>query len=269
VGRVEQAAAFTDRLGEVAGRAGQVMVAHNDRNVAVLDVVATGDLDTFAARTEEDLQRCRAGGLRWLADAEAGAGQVAFWRGDPDRAVRHFEEAVRLEPAGAYRGRYHAPLLRVLAHLGERRRFQELWAALVCPDPAALGGRLATLAAAEGMAVLGDRDAAAALADEVERVLASGLVLTFVDLRLTRTVAGLAAADPDVADAHFAAAVAHADALPHRIEAAEARRFWGAVLLDRGDHARGRTLLTEAAQRYRRLGMSRHRAVTEACLDRC
>jgi tetratricopeptide (TPR) repeat protein len=100
VGRLDDASAFTVRLGEIAGRVGHVMVAHNERNVAVLDLLVTGDLDEFAARTDEDLQRCRSGGLRWLADAEASAGQVAFWRGDPHAALRHLEEAVRLEPPG-------------------------------------------------------------------------------------------------------------------------------------------------------------------------
>jgi hypothetical protein len=116
------------------------------------------------------------------------------------------------------------------------------------------------------LAVLGDRDAAAAIADHVGTALAGGLALTFVDLRLVRTVAGLVATDPDEAAAQFRAAVAQADALPHQIEAAEARRLWGEALLARGERARARGLLAGAAERYRRLGMPRHRALTEARL---
>jgi tetratricopeptide (TPR) repeat protein len=268
-GRVDEAAAVTARLDGIARRAGHVMVAHAERNAAVLDVLASGDLATFAARTELDLQRCRTGGLRWLADAEAQAGQIAFWRGDVDLALAHFDEAVAREPPGAYRGRYQAPLLRMLAHLGERDAFHRRWAALADCDPTALGGRLTRLAAAEGLAVLGERDAAAALAGSVSDALVGGLVIMPVDLRLVHTVAGLVAADPAAADEHFRAAVAQADALPHLVEAAEARRLWGEVLLDRGEGARARPLLADATGRYRRLGMPGHRAVAEARLAEC
>ena len=268
-GRVDEAARLTARLDRIVRRAGHVMVTHAERNSAVLDVLATGDLATFAARTELDLQRCRTSGLRWLADAQAQAGQIAFWRGDVDAAVAHFARAVEREPSGAYRGRYQAPLLRMLAHLGERDAFSARWAGLADCDPTALGGRLTTLAAAEGLAVLGERDAAAALAGAVSDSLSSGLVLTPVDLRLVRAVAGLVAPDPATADERFRAAVAQADALPHLIEAAEARRLWGEVLLARGEGSRARRLLAESAARYRRLGMPRHRAVAEARLADC
>lgn len=268
-GRLEEAAACSARLAEIARHAGHVMVAHHARNVAVIDVLVSGDLEAFAARVGEDLQRCRDGGLRWLADAEAATGQVAFWRGDLPAALRHLAEAARLEPPGAYRGRYQAPLLRLLAHLGDRDGFRARWAALAGCDRSAHGGRFAVLAAAEGLAVLGAHAEAAALAGAVDTALATGLVLTGVDLRLVHTVAGLVATNPDVADGHFGAAVDQADTLPHRVEAAEARRFWGEALLRRGERARARELLTEAAERYRRLGMPAHRTLTAARLAGC
>ena len=265
-GRTELARTHATRLGELTRRAGDVFNFHTARSAAVLDVLATGDLDVYTRRVAANLEHARVGGVRWLADAAAEAGQAAFWRGEVNAALRLFEEAVGREPPGAYRGRYQAPLLRVLAHLGEDALFRTRWGALADCNPTSLGGRFATLAAAEGLAVLGDRDAAAALAGRVAVALAGGLVLTFVDLRLVRTVAGLVAADPDEADAHFRAAVAQADALPHRIEAAEARRLWGESLLARGERARARELLAGAAERYRRLGMPRHRELSETRL---
>ncbi|WP_219420118.1 hypothetical protein [Pseudonocardia nigra] len=180
-----------------------------------------------------------------IADAR-GLQHLARLLANPGREAHALELAadgaapgVRLEPHGAYRGRYEAPLLRLLARLGDRDRFHARWDALADRDRSSLGGRFTTLAVAEGLAVLGDRDAAAALAGEVDEALAGGLVLTFVDLRLVCTVAGLAAAagDGPAADEHFRAAVAQADALPHRIEAANARRLWAHALLDRGERA--------------------------------
>jgi hypothetical protein len=149
-GRIEQARTHATRLDELTRRTGDVFTFHTARSTAVLDVLATGDLDAYMGRVAANLEHARGGGVRWLADAAAEAGQAAFWRGHVDAALRLFEEAAGREPPGAYRGRYQAPLLRVLAHLGEDGLFRTRWRALADCDPTALRGRFATLAAAEG-----------------------------------------------------------------------------------------------------------------------
>lgn len=121
-----------------------------------------------------------------------------------------------------------------------------------------------TLAEIEGQAVLGRRDAAAALYPAVVEILDREIVLRPLDLRLVEALAALAAAgggDWAAAERHLAVAHQQAKALPNRREQPDLDRFEAIVLTWRGgagDLRRARVLLDQAAAGYAALGMPRH-----------
>src|SRR4029077_17742647 len=104
-------------------------------------------------------------------------------------------------------------------------------------------------------------------------LLATGTAYIWSLARLPEIVAGAAAAgagDWPAAERHFAVASRQAEAMPHRLEQAEVRRFHAMMLLDRGapdDRERARALLEEALAAYTRIAMPRHEAMVRSLLD--
>ena len=90
--------------------------------------------------------------------------------------------------------------------------------------------------------------------------------------RLWQMVAGIAAScgqQWDVAQEHFETALRQADELPHKIAQPETRRWYAQMLLDRntpGDRDKARTLLGEAVEMYRTIGMPKHLEMAERML---
>ena len=88
-------------------------------------------------------------------------------------------------------------------------------------------------------------------------------------LRLWQMVAGIAAScggQWDAAQEHFETALRQAHELPHRIAQPETRRWYAQMLLDRnspGDREKARTLLGEATEMYRTIGMPKHLEMVE------
>jgi hypothetical protein len=65
---------------------------------------------------------------------------------------------------------------------------------------------------------------------------------------------------------HFQRALQRAEAVPHRLEQAEVRRFHAMMLIDRaarGDRERARRLLSQACEIYRQIGMPRRVEMTQ------
>ena len=87
--------------------------------------------------------------------------------------------------------------------------------------------------------------------------------------RLWQMVAGIAAGAGgqwDAAQEHFETALRQAHELPHKIAQPETRRWYAQMLLDRdagGDRDKARTLLGEAVEMYRTIGMPKHVELTE------
>ena len=88
----------------------------------------------------------------------------------------------------------------------------------------------------------------------------------------TEGVLGIAAAcgaDWETSEQHFEAALQLATDIPHRIAQPEVRRWYAWMLLDRdapGDREKARTLLGEAIEQYRKIGMPKHVEMTEEML---
>jgi hypothetical protein len=128
----------------------------------------------------------------------------------------------------------------------------------------------------EGLALGQRRWNWARVSELLEDTIARGAVVDTAvgDLGLFRRTAGIAracAADWDAAWAHFETALEQARDLPHMIEQAETRRWYGWALLERGeaaDAARARPMLEDAHARYQALGMRMHVDVAGRLLDR-
>jgi tetratricopeptide (TPR) repeat protein len=126
-------------------------------------------------------------------------------------------------------------------------------------------------AAVEALWLLGEKDEAAR---HYPAIVAygpmTGTAVRTWDARLLETLAGIAATagrDWEAAERHFALAIELADALPHLVEQADARRFFAQMLAERGgegDRERARELLADAIARYGALGMPMHEQLTES-----
>jgi hypothetical protein len=127
--------------------------------------------------------------------------------------------------------------------------------------------------AVEGLAILGEHSQAGQLYPLTRELLDTGAVALWPISRFTQTIAGIAAAaarEFEAAENHFQIAMRHAESFPCRFEQTEIGRFHAMMLIDRaarGDREKARTLLDEATQSYRTIGMPRHIEMTQALLD--
>jgi tetratricopeptide (TPR) repeat protein len=126
--------------------------------------------------------------------------------------------------------------------------------------------------AIEGFTLLGDRDEAARLYPLALEAISSGNLLRSSGAGLVQTMAGLAAAAGnqwDKAEEHYEAALRQAHEIPHKIEQPEIRRWYARMLIERnagGDKEKAHTLLTEAIEMYRNIGMPKHLEMAEEVL---
>lgn len=260
---------MAERLGHLAG------LTWGRRARAGLELLTEGDLARFAAFAGRDKEFCESSGMRWASDSYTYLGLAEFWRGEWDAAEAHLEESARREITPPYRGRNAAYLFLHHAYAARRQEAMAILDAAELPQPGqegALGPWTMLLAAVEGLAVMGDRREAAALYPSVLQAMATGTAIRFLDVRFLETLAGIAAASGDrweAAESHFQTALHLADVMPNRLEQAEARRFYGQMLVERaapGDVARAAALLREAVGRYGELRMPRHQALAEGLL---
>jgi hypothetical protein len=137
----------------------------------------------------------------------------------------------------------------------------------------AIGPLMALYGAAQGCVVAGLDDDAAALYPVVAEQLGRLPVANVFDLTLAERVAGMTAAaarEWDAAEQHFERALHQANEWPNRLEIPQVRHWYAVMLLDRGrpdDRPRARSMLAEARDDYRRLGMPLLEAMAETRLD--
>ena len=126
----------------------------------------------------------------------------------------------------------------------------------------------------EGLVILGEHAQAALLYPLARELIDIGAVVLWPISRFTQTITGVAAAaarEWEAAEEHFQIAMQQAEAVPHRLEEAEIRRFHAMMLIDRaarGDSEKAQTLLREALESYQRIGMPRHVDLTQTLLAR-
>jgi len=275
LGRLDEAAEVSRELGPLAERLGNYgAILMNERTKGIVDLMVNADLDQLEAFARRDLGLGERTEMPWLTSCSwSWLGLAQFLRGDWEEARSLLAEGVRLEPPGAVDGWCAAILFECLAYLGERSEALALLDTRRLPKPgeAKLSGAAAVLVSAvDGLTMLGERERAAALYPAlIDCFDRTGVPCpSFIDGRLYERSAGIAALagrDWDTAEAHFRAALRQAAELPHRIEEAHTRRWYGQMLLERaepGDRGQAETLLTRAVEDYDRLGMPRHRNLT-------
>ena len=214
-------------------------------------------------------------GFSWLcAVGHTRLGLASFWRGAWDEALNRFEEAARLEMRGVAGG-HLGRLILVNVYLGNRAAAVEL-IDQARPSFPELGrsnsGTAWGLAASsvEALAMLGQRDQAAALYPTVNQLAATGIVLRTWDFRLIATLQGIAAGaggEWDTAEQHFVDSLRLSGELPMRHEEPEACRFYAQMLLGKGGpdaRAAAGDLVDRAITGYDEFMMSGHATMARA-----
>jgi tetratricopeptide (TPR) repeat protein len=215
--------------------------------------------------------------LSWfLPQSLAMLSLVRFLAGDWDSARSLAEEARATEP-GVVAGPSASMLLHLTAYSGDRDRVLELAeqtrSQLPMPGQAnTIGAWSLLMGTVEALAMLRERGSAAELYPRLRELLGCGAVSIAFLCRFPETVAGIAASaagDWNAAELHFEAALRQAMEFPHQLEEAEVRRFHAMMLLDRaapGDREMARTLLGQAFESYKHIGMRRHVELTQALI---
>jgi class 3 adenylate cyclase/tetratricopeptide (TPR) repeat protein len=269
-GHLEHSAEVHAELEPLSSRIGsQTPYLLTRRGQAFRAYLPSGDLDAWEEFSRWDLEFCRTRDLEWISNSHGFLYTSAFRRGRWEEALEHAREAIRTEPPGGFNGWAWPLEFHTLAHLGRRdealRLFHKDRSRLPTGRPATWGAWAILHGAVEGLMILGERDEAAALYPLVVESLATGSIyLKVYDIRLSETVAGMAAhagRNWPEAEGHFRAALRLADALPIRSEQADARRYFASMLAERdatGDGENARTMLEEALDLYRSMGMPRH-----------
>ncbi|MGQ0844249.1 MAG: ATP-binding protein [Sporichthyaceae bacterium] len=268
LGRFAECTAWVARYLPTADQLGNVTAGSQLRRMGgLIDVCACGDLERLAELGRIDRGYVESTGMPW-ASGWSWQGMAEHLRGVPDAAAPLFAEAHRREPAGALRGWNAAVYFEFLAYRGDSMRALELLEICPLPGPDAeswtWGAACMLVAAVDGLTMLGHRERAAALYPTLcELHERTGLVTTgYDDARLWERAAGIAAMAGkqwDLAERHFLAALRQAAELPHRFEEAHTRRWYGGMLLERGDREQGETLLQAAIADYERMGIPHHR----------
>jgi len=226
------------------------------------------------ARLEEELERnleidLRANPLQvWIAAGYAQLSLAKFLRGDRIAAFELAQRSQELE-LGVVAGFGAGILFRHHAYAGEfaaATTLLEKGRALLprIAEPATMGSWAMLACVIEGLAMLGQWEAAAQLYPLARQLLDAGVVCIAWIARFTETVAGIAAAATrnwEAAERHFDSASQQAALLPHQLELAEVRRFHAAMLLQRGGkhhNERAGKLARSAIDIYRQLGMPYH-----------
>ncbi len=278
VGRFDDVRALNEEFGQLAERSGNYgAMGQHRRARGLVDFFSSGDLQVLQALARSDLESFESTGMPWIAGSWSWLGLVEFLRGNWDEALPLFEKAVKLEPPGSLCGWNAAMLFEALAYRGEKSAALALLESRSlpgCGEPKQWGAASLLMAVVEGLTVLGERARAAQLYPSVVDVFErSGVICpSYDDSRLYERAAGIAAlagGNWDASEKHFQTALRQAAELPHRLEQAHTRRWYGQMLLERaapGDRDQAENFLQAAIDDYERMGIPRHRDLAAAFL---
>lgn len=278
-GQIEASRAVAEELEPLAARLNHSAARMlGVRISAWCDFCKKPDLDALERAFARDLEITQSAKLPWIATSHAQLGLVDFLRGNWDAARIRCEQACAAEFPNAFDGFGAGVLFRQLAYMGDKSRALKLLEdkkarlpRLGSPNP--MGAWALLLLVVEGLFVLGERARAAELYPLALQAANTGARCLTVISRSPHTMAGTAASCERQwgrAEGHFIQAIAQSDAMPHPLERAEARRFYGQMLIERGnagDRSKARAILSQALQDYRLIGMPKHTAIVTALLE--
>ena len=252
-------------------------VGHSGTTCAVrlanawITVLTTGDLEHGVRAVQDEVDRQRQVGYGVLEASLLVRATMFEWRGEWEDAERYYEEAALREPQYMFTHTFTSAFLLARVRFGDRAAAAELMSMEVAAQASVdnlVGEWEQLINVVEGRAILGERAAAGTLYLLVAEGLGTGVVMSR-HLRLWQMVAGIAASCGehwDPAQDHFETALSQAHELPHKIAQPETRRWYAQMLLDRnapGDRDKVRTLLGEATEMYRAIGMPKHLEMVE------
>jgi len=279
LGRTREAIECGNQLIPLAARMGNIpALSFTRRMEAMAEFARHPDLDRLEAMIKADLDANTAVGLDiFVASSRSHLSVVEFFRGNWDRALESARESCQVQAPEVAITTNLATLFHHEAYAGNRETALALFdrhcdklPRLKHQNP--YHSWVMLIYTVEGLAMLGEREQAAALYPLVcELILTGAISLVFIS-RFPQTAAGIAAAAERnwaAAEDHFRIAREQAESFPNQIEQIEIRRFRAMMLLDRaarGDRETARELLREALESYTRIGMRRHVELTQALI---
>ena len=267
-GRLREADELIVQLEAHGARVGHMGVAFVVRwGRATLEFMTKGDLAVSDDRWGRVVEWSQRHGPGWLFAVHGCRACVRCLRGDYQSAHADFAAARRLEQASFVTGAVSSAALVAGAYAGSvevdhLEHARSIAMAMKKDNPQ--GHWELLLHVAECLAVLGRKPDAGNLYPALVRGLERGSCVSLISSRLWQMVAGIAAAcgkQWDAAQEHYETALKQAHDLPHKIAQPEVRRWYARMLLDRnapGDRDKARTLLGEATEMYRTIGMPKH-----------
>jgi tetratricopeptide (TPR) repeat protein len=265
VGDLAAAEAGLDEMDHRATRVGHQGARVVFRHLRGLLATSRGDFEAAARWFQEAQSVGRAAESPWVYFPELTDAFEAVHRGRVENGLARMRAVAATEPDTYWCFVTRTYLFRALASVAPEEAAQYLQShrfrlpEIGRPNPQGAWAGLPSVV--EGLALLGRRADAAALVPMTEEAVRLGLVVLGGWIASFRTAAGISASCAeqwDAADAHFAAAIAQADALPH-VPTQPAARMWLADMLLRrrgaGDRDRARVLLDEATAICDRYGM--------------
>ena len=279
MGRIDDAVEMAREVEPLGARMGH-FTAHllAERLFGVMSYRPTGDLNVFEKFALQDLERCKEADAAWISNSYGFLAAIDLWRGRHEQALENAARAVDSEPPGGFSGWSWPLLFFSNIRAGRRddalRMYADAKERLPQPgSPASWGSWSILFAAAEGLALLGEREASAELYPLLLEAKRTGSLFSRIyEVRLDPTVAGIAAHSArlwDESESHFLEAIGFADEVPIRIEQGEGRYFFARMLAERdrpGDRERARELAEEAGEVYREVGMPWHLERAETLL---
>ncbi len=214
----------------------------------------------------------------WEAVFRSQLSVLAFFRGDWPGALLLAQASRPFEVGSAVDGIGVGTIFQLMAYAGDSDgalAILDQKRALIprSGQPNAVGSWWMLALAIEGLVMLGERSRAAQLYPLACELVGTDAVMLWGIPRFTQTIAGIAAAAArkwEAAEDHFQTAMQQAEAVPHRLEQAEIRRFHAMMLIDRdasGDRKKAQTLLHRALETYKQIGMPRHVEMTQALFN--
>jgi tetratricopeptide (TPR) repeat protein len=272
LGRLEEAIRIADELEPLATRIGQAYsIALCLSTRTWLEFVRELDLAKLDAGFQEvSKSDAKVRFPFWEVLSEVQLSLLDFIRGNWAGALSHAQASSRTNPQmSSIRGFGEGALFRQMAYSGDRDGALAILEKNRVMLPVSgqenyRGAWWMLSLVVEGLFMLGEKAQAGQLYPLVRDLIDTGAIVLWPIPRYTQTIAGIAAAGArqwEAAERHFQIASRQADFFPDRPEQAEIRRFHAMMLGDRagrGDRERAHTLLNEALETYRQIGMPRH-----------
>ena len=278
LGRLELAAQLGDDLEVLASRLGHSFAKEVHRgSLLARALLADADLAAYETSARHSIEVVGPTGYQHIRGGCLA--HALYLRGDWHQSLQVAQEAVSHSPERHYTsGPDWGCYLRILAYLGQSAQVKAVLNSRRADFPVlgrvnGYGPSYLAAAAIEALTVIGDREQASDFYPLLrEHIATTGVVLHWLSPYLLQRVAGIGAMAGrqwDLAEEHFQTALQQAHELPFDIEAAETRRWYAQMLLDRnapGDRHQATDLMKAAIPLYRRLGMPRHEGLTRTPL---